>query len=117
RVPARDLAELEQGRGHAIRGSGRTAAASNLMQAARRSGPMSASAGTALSRVSLRYGQRGEQSLRVGVHRLLEQRIYRRRLNDAPGMHYADALAGLRNDAEIMANQHQRHAGLPPDPH
>ena len=44
--------------------------------------------------------------------RLVEQDARRRFLDDAAGIHHGDAIAGLGNDAKVVADQHQRHAHL-----
>ena len=55
---------------------------------------------------------RPHQAARVGMQRVLEQRLDRRLLDLAAGIHHHDALGGLGDDAEIVGDQHDRRAGL-----
>ncbi len=46
---------------------------------------------------------------------MIEKGIGRCLLHNAPGIHHAHAIAGFSDDAEIMADQHQRHIHLASD--
>ena len=60
---------------------------------------------------------RAEQARGIGVLRVGEQRIEGRRVLDDPaGVHHEHALAEARDDAEVVGDQHGRHAGLAPQP-
>jgi hypothetical protein len=50
------------------------------------------------------------------VERLGEERLGRGLLHYAAGIHDADPVVGLGDDPEVVADQHQRHAGVGPDP-
>ncbi|SCB34453.1 hypothetical protein GA0061099_1005182 [Bradyrhizobium yuanmingense] len=49
------------------------------------------------------------------MHGIGEQLVARRLLDDAAGIHHRDAVAILRDDAEVVADQHHGHAELAAD--
>ncbi len=64
---------------------------------------------------SVERRQRADQALRIGMHGIGEQLVGGRLLDDAAGIHHRDAVAVLGDDAEIVADQHHRHAHLAAD--
>ena len=55
---------------------------------------------------------RAEQSTRVGMLRIGEQRLDRRLLDDLAAVHHGDAVRRLGDDAEIVGDQHHARAPL-----
>ena len=57
-------------------------------------------------------GDRLQQSDGVGVGGTVEDVVRRADLDDAAGIHHGDAMSQARDDAEIVADPHERHAEL-----
>ena len=57
-----------------------------------------------------------EQAKRVGVARPLEDLRDRPGLGNAAGIHHRQPVAGLRDDAEIVRDQHDAHVEVAPQP-
>ncbi len=55
---------------------------------------------------------RVQERLGVGMARVGEDRVDRAGLDDPARIHDRDAIAGLRDDAEIVRDEHHRHAEL-----
>ena len=53
-----------------------------------------------------------EQAERVGMLRIVEDRGTRRALHHAAGVHHRDLVGHLGDDAEVVGDQDDRHAGL-----
>ncbi|GAV33962.1 hypothetical protein ROTAS13_01622 [Roseomonas sp. TAS13] len=94
------------------------AGAARAEGAARRHGPgLRHGAGNGVERAARPVDRRqgGQQPVRVGMQRGLEQALRGGLLDHPPGIEDADALAGFPHHAEVVADQHQRHAGVAAD--
>src|SRR5215831_5698583 len=57
-------------------------------------------------------GNRGDQRLRVGMRRRLEDLPHRAAFDDAAGIHDRDAVAHAADDTEVVGDEQDGHAGL-----
>src|SRR5262245_36031707 len=57
-------------------------------------------------------GHRAQQRARVGVLGVVEQLLHRRLLDDLAGVHHGYSIAHLRDDAQVVRHEDERHARL-----